>query len=69
MADEMPGGQGVRAIPLDDEAQVRRWAAILGGSPARRPGRRLSRYFGGAAKAVRAEGPAGQVGIGGRAGP
>lgn len=69
MTDETPGGQGVRAIPLDDQAQVRRWAAILGASPARRPGRRLSRYFGGAAKGVRAERRAGQVGIGGRPSP
>lgn len=66
MAEETPGDPKVRAILLDDVAQVRRWAAILGGQAPRRPSQRLSRYLRGAGKSARPEGLAGRVGIGGR---
>jgi hypothetical protein len=67
MADETSGNQRVRAIRLDDEQQVRRWAAILGAPPPHRLSRRLWPYLGHAAKAVRPVDPIGRVGIGGRA--
>lgn len=69
MNDETTPNQRLRAIRLDDEAQVRRWAVILGPPPAslkaRRLSQRLSPYLDGArietAKTAR------HVGIGGRA--
>lgn len=69
MNDETTPNQRLRAIRLDDEAQVRRWAVILGPPPAsrgRRLSQRLSPYLNGgpagAAKVAR------DVGIGGRRG-
>ena len=67
MTDETSTNQRVRAIRLDDEQQVRRWAAILGASSPHRLSRRLSPYLGYSPKAARPEDPVGRVGIGGRA--
>jgi hypothetical protein len=65
MADETPRNQRVRAIRLDDEAQVRRWAAILGAPSHERSSRRLSPYLKAASHAPSPAGP-GRVGLGGR---
>lgn len=59
MADEAKQDQGVRIIPLEDEVQVRRWAAILGPSALRRRPAGLPRR-------APAPGTANSVGIGGR---
>ena len=64
MDNETKPNQGLRAISLDDEAQVRRWAAILGAATPRRLSRRLSPYLDGAAARTAKGGR--DVGIGGR---
>ncbi|MDX9997261.1 MAG: hypothetical protein WCY15_01110 [Phenylobacterium sp.] len=45
MSENIPRNQRVRAISLDDPAQVRRWAAIFGAPPSERPSRRLARLL------------------------
>lgn len=67
MDDETTQNQRLRAIRLDDEAQVRRWATILGPASPRRLSRRLSPYLKPGPEPARQDRP-GIVGIGGRPG-